>query len=121
MAEVKQIEIRVRPAVRYVLTEFESLDDGNARCWQVGEFASYDNAHELAYALAGWRGYDADGTPFAGVDTGQVADGSSERMVLDALNMLGSALADHGHQWTGRERRAYEAAVAIMRGRETES
>jgi hypothetical protein len=33
--------------------------------------------------------------------------------ILDALDALGLALADHGHKWTDHERRLYEDAVAI--------
>ncbi|XUX01019.1 MAG: hypothetical protein TUN42_03240 [Dehalogenimonas sp.] len=35
-------------------------------------------------------------------------------LVIDALNALGVALADHGHQWTNDERELYEKAVALL-------
>ncbi len=34
--------------------------------------------------------------------------------VLDCVNMLGAALADHDHQWTPVERRTYERAVRVI-------
>ena len=33
------------------------------------------------------------------------------KAILDALDMLGLALAEHGHVWTPEERAAYEEAV----------
>jgi len=35
--------------------------------------------------------------------------------ILKAVDMLGVALADHGHQWTPEERAGYEAATRILR------
>ncbi len=35
--------------------------------------------------------------------------------VLDALDALALALAEHDHQWTIDERRMYEQAVAYLR------
>ena len=35
------------------------------------------------------------------------------KAILDALDMLGLALAEHGHVWTPEERAAYEKAVKI--------
>lgn len=40
----------------------------------------------------------------------------SQRIKLArALDMLGGALADHGHQWTDGERSAYEDAMAELK------
>lgn len=35
--------------------------------------------------------------------------------ILRTVDMLGVALADHGHQWTPEERAGYEAATRILR------
>ena len=38
------------------------------------------------------------------------------RKILDALDMLGLALANHNHQWTAEERAAYQnARLAISK------
>jgi len=34
--------------------------------------------------------------------------------IIAALDKLAVALADHGHQWTNEERRAYEKAMRIL-------
>ncbi|WP_129141536.1 hypothetical protein [Modicisalibacter coralii] len=39
-------------------------------------------------------------------------DLSQRKAVVRALDMLASALADHGHTWTDEERGAYDEAVA---------
>ena len=36
--------------------------------------------------------------------------------ILDALDALGVALADHEHTWTDREHHLYEVAVAYAKG-----
>ncbi len=36
------------------------------------------------------------------------------RVILDALDALGLALADHDHMWTHRERRLYERAISFL-------
>lgn len=36
--------------------------------------------------------------------------------ILEALDTLGLALADHGHTWTDREVSLYETAVAYVLG-----
>lgn len=35
-------------------------------------------------------------------------------VILDCIDMLGSALADHDHQWTNEERKAYERAITVV-------
>lgn len=37
--------------------------------------------------------------------------------IAEALDLLGLALCDHGHQWTNAERRAYERAHRLLKGR----
>jgi hypothetical protein len=37
--------------------------------------------------------------------------------ITDALNALASALVDHGHVWTDRERSLYEVATAYIGGK----
>lgn len=39
--------------------------------------------------------------------------------ILKTVDMLGVALADHGHQWTTEERAGYEAATRILRNPNT--
>jgi len=34
------------------------------------------------------------------------------KIIVDALDALGLALAEHGHVWTDRERQLYEVALA---------
>lgn len=34
--------------------------------------------------------------------------------LLNCLDLLGVALATHGHQWTDEERQAYEEAVTML-------
>ena len=36
------------------------------------------------------------------------------KLVLDALDNLGVALAAHGHTWAVEERRQYEAAISLL-------
>jgi hypothetical protein len=36
--------------------------------------------------------------------------------ILEALDVLALALADHGHVWTDRERTLYETAVTYLNG-----
>ena len=38
------------------------------------------------------------------------------RLIVEALDALGLALADHGHVWTDRERQLYESAVTSCAG-----
>jgi hypothetical protein len=46
-------EIRVRPVVRYIVTDFTCDDDyGNQRSIPFGEFDNVDRANVVAYALA---------------------------------------------------------------------
>lgn len=40
--------------------------------------------------------------------------------ILEALDALGVALADHGHTWTDRERSLYETAVQYLQSGGTE-
>lgn len=42
----------------------------------------------------------------------------NRKLVLGALDTLGSALADHRHQWTDGERAIYEEAVKVLESRE---
>ena len=42
---------------------------------------------------------------------------SQAGVLLDALDRLARALADHKHDWTADERRAYERAVALCASR----
>lgn len=41
--------------------------------------------------------------------------------ILKTVDMLGVALADHGHQWTPEERAGYEAATRILRNPNAET
>jgi hypothetical protein len=34
--------------------------------------------------------------------------------ILEALDAMGVALADHGHNWTEKERRLYEDSVSLL-------
>ena len=36
------------------------------------------------------------------------------RIIIKALDKLALALAEHNHQWTDRERKLYEKAIAIL-------
>lgn len=36
--------------------------------------------------------------------------------IVEALDALGLALVEHGHEWTERERQLYDLAVAIASG-----
>ena len=38
------------------------------------------------------------------------------KLIVDALDALGLALANHGHVWSDRERQLYEDAIAICDG-----
>jgi hypothetical protein len=38
-------------------------------------------------------------------------------VILDALDLLGLALVEHGHTWSDRERQLYEDAVAMVGGK----
>lgn len=44
---------------------------------------------------------------------GEAVDPDRE-VILGALNTLGTALADHGHQWTEGEREIYEHALRLL-------
>lgn len=48
-------------------------------------------------------------------------DLSQRQSIAYALDLLGSALADHGHKWTGEERSAYEDARQALTRMETDS
>lgn len=37
-------------------------------------------------------------------------------LVLGALDSLGVALAEHGHEWTDGERTIYEQAITLLKG-----
>jgi hypothetical protein len=37
-----------------------------------------------------------------------------KQIIIDALNKLAIALADHKHQWTNEERRLYERALKLL-------
>lgn len=43
---------------------------------------------------------------------------SQRKSIFRALDLLGSALADHGHEWTDEERQAYEDAFRELWKRE---
>ncbi|OBX36988.1 hypothetical protein A8U91_01336 [Halomonas elongata] len=43
-------------------------------------------------------------------------DLSQRKTIARALDMLGSALADHGHEWSDEECGAYEAAHRELQG-----
>lgn len=43
------------------------------------------------------------------------------QLVLGALDSLGVALADHGHQWSDGERAIYEEAQKVLRAKDHES
>ena len=36
------------------------------------------------------------------------------KIIIEALSMLALALTDHKHQWTAKERKLYERAMAIL-------
>ena len=36
------------------------------------------------------------------------------QIIIEALNMLALALTGHKHQWTAKERKLYEKAIAIL-------
>lgn len=40
------------------------------------------------------------------------------QLILGALDSLGVALADHGHEWSEGERTIYEMAVECVRSKE---
>jgi hypothetical protein len=42
-----------------------------------------------------------------------ILDKLDAETIVRALDMLGAALADHGHTWTNEQRFLYEAAVSI--------
>lgn len=37
-----------------------------------------------------------------------------KKIVIEALDKLGLALADHGHEWTAEERDLYERSVSLL-------
>ena len=45
-------EIRVRPVVRYIVTEYSETESGARRSIEFGEFDNVDRANVVAYALA---------------------------------------------------------------------
>lgn len=42
-------------------------------------------------------------------------------VIVEALDVLGLALVEHGHEWTERERQPYDLAVAMASGDCTET
>ncbi len=54
--EPSQIEYRVRPVTRYIITRYEETQQGEARsaaaCGTRGEYDNAETAYEVAYALA---------------------------------------------------------------------
>jgi len=41
-------------------------------------------------------------------------DDDQRRLILGALDTLGTQLSEHGHQWTEGEREIYDQSVAIL-------
>lgn len=47
------------------------------------------------------------------METHMISDTEKSKL-LNCLDLLGVALATHGHQWTDEERQAYEEATSIL-------
>lgn len=46
----------------------------------------------------------------------RLAERRSQNPILEALDALAVALAEHGHTWTDRERALYETSVEYLTG-----
>jgi hypothetical protein len=102
-------EIRVRPVVRYIVTDFTADDDfGNQKSIEFGEFDNVDRANVVAYALA-----EAE----AG------ANGSPEALVEPARKLRINWLRGPGEpkeaiHWELREEETGELADPFLAARE---